>query len=314
MTDDAHEQVVRSRTRAVARAAVLPVALSIAAGVGTALLDLSIGLGVIAALLVGVIVLQIQVLTTIDKTDVDAQLTVRELAPFLGARELDRATGDYLLKLAQAQIHFLQTDADRPTAFDLELGHQRERLLDQYEECARGILRVNLRASPILRETDGVSTVTKSFRATSLVPPHAYWDGASGQSYLQQHQGMLDGGVEIKRVFIQSPEALDELIPVVSKHLDWRSQYGATQLDVRVVFLEESLDGDLIEDFGIVDDATVIRLETHRGLAQPTAVVWESSAQATTRANRHFDRLWSLGHDPVHLPGFTIEHAPVKLG
>jgi hypothetical protein len=299
-----HEAAGQERARDIIRAATLPVTLSIATGVGTALLDVSIGLGIIAALLVGVVALEIQLLITIEKADVEAQVMVHELAPVTHVSNLDKSTGEFLLSLATAQAGFLTADPRLPPVFGDELEYRRKRLLEQYEECARGEMRVSLVTSPIIRETDGVSAVRKTLRATSLVPPLSYWDVARGLSYLTQQEGMLEDGVSIKRVFIQNSATLDELSRVMATHLEWRDRYGDNLLDVRVALLDEQLDDDLVVDFALVDDSTVVRLATQHGIDHPTAVVWEAAPSAVARGNRRFERLWSGGREPTSFPQF----------
>lgn len=299
-----HEAASRERAKDIIRTATLPVVLGIVVGVGTALLEVSIGLGIVAALLVGVTALQIQLLVAFEKADVEAKVTLRELAPVTTVTSLDKPIGEFILALATAQIDFLKEDPRRPPVFNDELEHQRDRLLEQYTECARGTMRISLVASPILRETDGVSTVRKTLCATSLVPPLTYWDVASGLSYLKQQESMLDARVSIKRVFIQNSETLDELSRVMATHLEWRDRYGEDLLDVRVALLDDSLDDDLIVDFAVVDDSTVIRLETQRGIDHPTAVVWEAAHAAVARGNDLFTRLWAGGHDPTSFSTF----------
>jgi hypothetical protein len=305
MTDiPAHEAAGRERAQDIIRAAILPVTLSIVAGIGTALLEVSIGLGIVAALLVGVIALQIQLLTTIGKADVEAQVILHELAPVTKVLELDKSTGEFLLSLATAQIEFLMADPQPPPVFNDELEFRRKRLLGQYEECARREMHVSLVASPIIRETDGVSAVGETLRATSLVPPLTYWDVARGLSYLVQQEGMLEDGVSIKRVFIQNSTALDELSRVMATHLEWRDRYGDDLLDVRVVLLDEPLDDDLVVDFAVVDASAVIRLATQHGIDHPTAVVWEAEPSAVAQGNSRFERLWQGGCDPTSFPQF----------
>jgi hypothetical protein len=282
----------------------LPLILGVAAGVLTALLNVSIGLGVIATLLVGVLALQIQILVTIERSDIEAQLALRALAPVSTASNLDAATGEYLLKLAEAQVEFLTRSESLPPVFDLELEHQRDVLLQHYKESAQGKIRVNLRASPVLRETEGVSSVKGTLLATSVVPALTYWDTPTGLAYLRQQEGMLDDDISIKRVFIQHEEDLAELTRVIDTHMQWRERYGPELLDVRVTLIEEALDSDLVVDFAIVDGTTVICLETQRGIEQPTAVVWEAADAAVKLAERRFERLWSGGLDPASLGVF----------
>jgi hypothetical protein len=297
-------KALHTRATTVARSATLPLVLSVAAGVLTALLGVSIGLGVIATLLVGVVALQIQILVTIERTDIEAQIALRALAPVTAASNLDAATGDYLVELAEAQVEFLTRSQALPPVFDLELEHQRDVLLEHYEESAQGKVRVNLRASPVLRETQGVSSVKSKLLATSVVPALTYWDTPTGLAYLRQQEGMLEAEVSIKRVFIQHKEDLAELARVIDTHLQWRERYGPDRLDVRVALIDDTLDSDLVVDFAIVDDSTVIRLETQRGIEQPTAVVWEAARTAVDQADRRFERLWSGGFDPASLDLF----------
>jgi hypothetical protein len=105
-----------TRARTTPRHAALPVVLSVATGVLTALLEIPIGLGVIAALLAGVVALQIQILVTIDQSDIEAQIAPRAQAP--------------------------------AAVFDLELEHRRDVLLEHYKESVQRKVRVDLRASP----------------------------------------------------------------------------------------------------------------------------------------------------------------------
>jgi hypothetical protein len=297
-------KALHTRATTVARSATLPLVLSVVAGVLTALLGVSIGLGVIATLLVGVVALQIQILITIERTDIEAQIALHALAPVTAASNLDTATGEYLLKLAEVQVEFLTRSQALPPVFDLELEHQRDVLLEHYKESAQGKIRVNLRASPVLRETQGVSSVKSTLLATSLVPALTYWDTPTGLAYLRQQEGMLEAEVSIKRVFIQHQDDLADLERVIDTHLQWRERYGPDRLDVRVALIDDTLDSDLVVDFAIVDASTVIRLETQRGIEQPTAVVWEAARTSVDQADRRFERLWSGGFDPASLDLF----------
>lgn len=294
----------RARAWDILRITVLPIVLSIAVGVITALVSVSVGLGVIAALLVGAIAILVHLVITLQRADAEAQATLHLLEPVTTAQMVDRSTGEYLLSLAKAQVTFLTTARELPPVFDLELAHQREVLLDQYKESAHGRIRVNLRASPVLRETEGVSSVRETLHATSAVPPLTYWDVPGGLSYLNQQEAMLEAGVSIKRVFIHREANLPELARVIATHLEWRHRYGAEKLDVRVTLIDDTLDSELVMDFAVVDDATVIGLETHHGIAQPTAIVWEAAPAAVTQANRRFERLWTVGLDPETLAPF----------
>jgi hypothetical protein len=306
MTESDHDIAVQERGRDIVRIAVLPIVLSVVIGVGTALVDTPVALGIIGALLVGVIAVLVHLVISLQRTDADAQATLHELLPITHAKRLDRATGDYLLALATAQTTFLTTARKLPV-FDLELEHQREILLAQYAESANGRIVVNLKASPVLRETDGVSSVNKTLNATSVVQPHTYWDVPSGLSYLEQQQAMLDDDVVIRRIFIYRRADLPDLKQVMQTHLAWRKSYGPQKLDMRVTLIDDSLDSDLVVDFAIVDGTTVVGLETHHGIAQPTAIVWEADESAVATARRRFKRLWAAGIDPDELAEFKAE-------
>jgi hypothetical protein len=285
------------------RVSAWPIALSVVVGAGTALVELQVGIGVVAGLVVAAIGMQIQLAIEIRNADVEAQVRLRELSPITAVKELDGRSADFLNQLATAQIEYLSSGTDRPTVFDLELDHRRTMLLEQYQECARGTMRLNLRPVSILRETDGVTTVSEELKATSVVPAERYWNAPSGLSYLDQQEDMLGRGVRIQRVFIQPETTLEELVPVISRHLAWRDEYGAERLDVRVALME-TLSDDLISDYAIVDLSSVIRLEIQHGLDQPTAVTWHTSPNAVDAAIRLYQRLWVSGRDPAELAIF----------
>lgn len=301
-----YEVAARRQARSLMRAAVVPIVLSVLAGAGTALLDPQIGIGIVAGLIVAAIALQIQLTIQISGADLEAQVQLQELSAITAVRDLDKPSGDFLNRLATAQAKYLRSSPRRPVVFDLELEHRRTMLLAQYEECGRGTMRLNLRPASILRETDGVSTVSKELKATSVVPAGPYWDTPSGLSYLKQQETMLDAGVTIRRVFVQHEASLAELASVVSKHLAWREHYGVEKLDVRVALIE-TLSDELIADYAIVDDSSVIRLEIQHGLDQPTAVTWDTSPTAVDTARRLYERLWVSGRDPMDLPPWGDE-------
>lgn len=303
-----HETAARLEAKKIARISAFPIAISVVAGAGTALLDPQIGIGVVVALVVAAISLQIQLITQIAGSDIEAQVQLKELSPITTVRNLDKPSANFLTALARAQARYLKSGPNRPVVFDLELDHRRTMLLEQYEECARGTMRLNLRPASILRETDGVSTVNEELRATSVVPVHSYWDAPSGISYLEQQEAMLKQGVKIRRVFIQPKRALNDLNLVIERHMAWRERYGKDRIDVRVALIEK-LPDELISDYAIVDRSSVIRLETQHGLAQPTAVTWDTAPTAVDAASRMYDRLWASGEDPANLASFSAPHA-----
>jgi hypothetical protein len=307
-----NEQTTQDRAKNLAAGAAAPLALGILAGIGTSTLPLAVGLGILAALVVGVITLQIQVMVTMERNDVEAQMLLRELEPIVRLSHLDEASGEFLLRLAAAQANYLNARPRPPALFDDELSHQQQRLLERYDEGAQGKMSVSLVASPVFRETDGISMVKKNLCATSLVPARTYWDGASGASYLRQQEGMLEAGISIKRVFIQPQEELEALARVMGVHLQWRERYGPNLLDVSLVLLDDRLDDDLILDFAVVDDSTVIRLDTAHGIDHPVAVVWESGPSAVAAASTRFERLWQCGHDPLAFPVFQELATPAR--
>lgn len=307
-TTPQHETAARREAKKIVRGSALPIAISVIAGVGTALLDPQIGIGVVVALVVAAISLQIQLIAQITSADVEAQVQLQELSPITTVSKLDHDSADFLKSLAKAQTRYLESSPNRPVVFDLELDHRRTMLLEQYEECARGTMRLNLRPSSILRETDGVSTVNEELRATSVVPALTYWDGPTGLSYLEQQEAMLERGVKIRRVFIQSETKLDDLSQVIERHVSWRESYGKDKVDVRVALIEQLAD-ELIGDYAIVDRSSVIRLETQHGLAQPTAVTWDTAPATVDAASRMYDRLWLSGADPAGMANFSAPPA-----
>jgi len=293
------EQAIQAQAREITRISAVPIAVSVLAGITTALFEAQIGIGIVAGLVVAAIALQLQLMIQLAGSDLDAQIQLRELGPIANLGRLDKSSGDFLLRLAEAETRYLQ-GSEHPVVFDLELEHRRAKLLEQYDECARGMMRLNLRPASMLRETDGVSTVSRELRATSVVPAASYWDSASGVSYLEQQSALLDRGVVIKRVFIQDRSTLEDLSKVMTRHLAWREKYGHETLDVRVAFLDD-LSDELISDYAIVDSSSVIGLEIQLGVNQPTAVTWDTSSVAVARASRMFERLWASGHDPADL-------------
>jgi hypothetical protein len=280
------------------RIAVLPTVLSVLVGAGTALVDTAVALGIVAALLVGVIAVLVHLVISLQRADADGQAVLHELSPIIRVKELDRATGEYLLSLAAAQVTFFAAARTLPAVFDLELENQRNVLLAHYKESASARIVVNLKASPVLRETEGVSSVSKTLDATSVVPPLTYWDAPSGLSYLRQQEAMLEAGIVVRRAFIYRRTDLGELAHVIHTHLEWRKRFGPAKLDVRITVIDDSLDSDLVVDFAIVDETTVVGLETHHGIAQPTAIVWEAETTAVAHAKRRFERIWASGADP----------------
>lgn len=289
--------------RHLGRLIVIQLIIAIVAAVGTALFAVNVGVGIVAGLVAFVISLQIQMLMATASTDFAAQVTIQELAPIVALKQVDPGTADFIKDLARAQGRYLQAPR-RDVIFDLELNHQRTALLELYDECSRGQMRLNLRASSMLRETDGVASVSRELKATSVVPVIAYWDSPGGHDYLDQQEGLLERGVVIRRVFIESEATLSDLRNVVDRHLGWRRKFGADKVDVRIALLE-GLPSDLIEDYAIVDGETVIRLEIQRAVNQPSAVVWETSSVALERAQRAFDRLWRSAVEPTKLPVFV---------
>jgi hypothetical protein len=296
---------VQAKAKEVFRLFAVPFAVSLVVGVVTALVEAQIGIGIVAALVVAAISLQLQLIIQLSGSDLDTQMRLRELAPVAKLRDLDKSSGDFLLRLAEAETRYLE-GMSHPVVFDLELEHRRTKLLEQYDECARGTMRLNLRPTSLLRETDGVSTVNKELRATSLVPASSYWDSGSGISYLEQQNALLQRGIKIKRVFIQDKASLSDLSKVVARHFAWRSEHGSDVLDFRVAFLG-GLPEELINDYAIVDNSSVIRLETQLGVGQPTAVTWDTSTAAVDRAARMFERLWAHGQDPSSIAALGEE-------
>lgn len=289
--------VGKETARQALRLVVIQLVLGLVAGVGTALVSAQVGIGIVAGLVVFAISLQVQLLADVSRADVEARAKLRELGPVSELLELDKDSAGFLTELASAQARYLKAQR-RLVVFDLELNHQRTELLDKYEECARGTLRLDLRPTSILRETDGVSTVARDLWATSAVAAPVYWDSPSGRAYLDQQETLLEAGIVIRRVFIEEENSLEDVADVVKRHLVWRERYGAAKADVRIALVDR-LAPDLIADYAIVDGATVIRLELHRGSSAPVAVVWETSPAAVERAVRSYERLWQEALDPL---------------
>lgn len=266
--------------------------------VATSLASQRVGLTIIVAAIMAGIGLQVQLFAETAGSDYEAKTRLKELAPIVKVGELDTKSGQYLVQLAAAQLEYLQS-SQRIDVFDLELTHQREGLIEVYDECARGTMRLELSVSPVIRETDGVSTVRSELDATSLVDAISYWNCSSGHSYLDLQTSLLQRGVAIRRVFIERPESLSDLREVVRTHMRWRD--SGLNADVRIAFINE-VPPDLLVDYAIVDSNTVIRLESQRGV--PVAVVWETAPQAVERRKQAFRRLWNMAKDPKDLPEF----------
>jgi hypothetical protein len=260
--------------------------VSMMVGLGTTLLGVDVGVGIVSSLVTFVIALQIQLLAEVAE-------------PFITVTAIDEGSGEYLIALAEAQSRYL-TSLARPATFDLELAQQRAALLERYEECARGMMRLELRPSSILRETDGVYAVSADLKATSVVNPIEYWDSPSGLSYLAQQEALLESGVRMTRVFIEDKTRLPDLVAVVSRHLEWKRR--GLPIGVRIALIDR-LDQDLVSDYAIVDNGMVIRLETQRGV--PVAVVYETFPSSVERALRSFDRLWTMAIDASEFAEFS---------
>jgi hypothetical protein len=275
-------------------------AATLITGVATALLDVRIGLGVVGALAMFIIGLQFELLFATSADTEEADVLLRDLAPIIAVRRRDQASGDFLLKLAEAQESYLESGR-RLQAFDAELTEERKRLLRRYEECSRGSMRIDLRPASVLRETDAIAIVTDELMATSLVNPTDYWDSALGMKYLREQEARLKNGATIRRVFLELDSSLAPLCNVVNQHMAWKAD--KLDADCRIALIGK-VQPHLIQDFAVIDRRTVIRLETPRGLDVPSFAVWETDPEVAESQLRSFRQLWDESLDPAEFSEF----------
>lgn len=291
------------RLRALRKPRFLVVLLvaTLVTGVGTALLDVRVGIGLVSALAMFIIGLQFELLFATSADDEEAKTQLRDLAPVIAVRQQDRESGEFLLKLALAQLRYLAAEG-RLKAFDAELIEGRRGLLRRYEECARGSMRLDLRPASVLRETDAVAILEQELLATSLVNPADYWDSPLGIKYLRDQEAKLRAGAKIRRIFLEIDGSLAPLRKVVEQHLKWRDDGLSAECRIALI---GKVQAHLIQDYAVIDQQTVIRLETPRGLDVPAFAVWETDLAVAESQFRSFEQLWEESLDPIEFPEFA---------
>jgi hypothetical protein len=134
----------------------------------------------------------------------------------------------------------------------------------------------------------GLSSVSRTLKATSYVDAEHFWNSVAGERYFQANIQLIDRGVSITRIFIGDRPTLSRTKPIILRHRNARIHV--------LVALTEEVPLQLSEDYLIADDRIVVSLElTREGIARTERISIQT--QRVAKAISDFERLIGGAHE-----------------
>lgn len=135
----------------------------------------------------------------------------------------------------------------------------------------------------------GINYAEESLKAVTL-SDNKFWSSVWGKNYLDTNAEVVKRGVQIVRVFMNTPEKLEELKEVFEKHLK-------AGIEVYTVSIDRA-DKQLHNDFIIMDNKFVNRAE-HSGMGQIQYWIQSTEQVDVERACRKFDAIFRMAYKPT---------------